>query len=265
MILTVVACAIFGDQLAPLSPIALQLDAAESPPAFLAGGDSRFLLGTDRLGRDILSRIIVGSRTSSLVAIVAITVAAVVGTSLGVLAGYAGSWVDAVIMRVVDAMFALPSILVALLLAMTIGPSLQNVIFVLVIVLWARYARLVRGEVLRIKQRDFVIYARVAGASPLAIAVKHLVPHVSTSVIILSTLQIGNTILTEASLSFLGAGVPPPTPTWGGMVTDGRTVIETSWWISIMPGIVIMLVVLAFNLMGDWIRDLLDPQRRPVL
>lgn len=260
VVVVVIGCAFLGDFIAPYRPEAIDLGAAELPPVFL-GGDPEHLLGTDRLGRDIYSRLLLGARASVMVATSSIFFAALVGTSLGIISGYAGGFVDAFLMRVVDAMLALPAILVALLLAMTIGPSMLNVVLVIAMVLWARFARLIRAEVLIIKQREFIGYARVAGASPLAIVVRHIVPHVATPLVVLATLQLGSTMITEASLGFLGAGVPPPTPTWGSMMADGRAVLETSWWISVIPGIAMVLVVLSLNLLGDWLRDRLDPQR----
>ena len=184
------------------------------------------------------------------------------GTALGLVAGYRGGWVDALIMRLVDSTLAVPSILLALVLAITMGPSFWIVVVVIAFTVWARYARLVRGEALSLKERDFVALARVSGASSLNIMLRHIMPNLMSSVIVLSTLQVGWAILVEASLSFLGAGIPPPTPTWGGMVAEGRNYIETLWWITMCPGIAIMLVVLAFNLFGDWLRDVLDPKLR---
>jgi peptide/nickel transport system permease protein len=167
-------------------------------------------------------------------------------------------------MRSVDVSLAFPSLLLALIFAVTVGPSFWVVVAVLVLLIWARYARLLRGEVLSWKQRDFVASARVAGASSTRIMFVHILPNVASSVVVLSTLQVGWAILVEASLSFLGAGVPPPTPTWGGMVSDGRNYVDTLWWISVFPGLAVMLVVLAFNLLGDWLRDVLDPRIGPV-
>ena len=203
-----------------------------------------------------------GARISLSVAALSIVVGGLVGTSLGLLAGYRGGWVDALIMRLVDLSLAFPSILLALIFAVTIGASFWVVVAVLGFILWARYARLVRGEVLTWKQLDFIALARMAGCSSLRIIATHLLPNVANSVVVLSTLQVGWAIVVEASLSFLGAGIPAPTPTWGGMVAEGRKYVDTLWWVSVFPGAAIMLVVLSFNLFGDWLRDILDPKLR---
>jgi peptide/nickel transport system permease protein len=254
--------ALFAPIIAPHSAVDADLGARGKPPVILADGTWEHVLGTDRQGRDILSRILVGARISLSVAALSILIGGMVGTSLGLLAGYRGGWVDALIMRSVDVMLAFPSILMALILAVTVGASFWMVVVVLGLILWARYARLVRGEVLAWKQRDFVALARMAGSSSLRILLKHLFPNVVNSVVVLSTLQVGWAIVVEASLSFLGAGIPPPTPTWGGMVAEGRKYIETLWWVSVFPGLAIMLVVLSFNVFGDWLRDILDPKLR---
>jgi len=193
-----------------------------------------------------------------------IAVGGLVGTILGVIAGYMGGWLEALIMRIVDATLAFPSILLALVLAITVGPSFLVVVVVLAFIIWARYARLIRGEVLSWKQRDFVTLARAAGASGPYIMVRHILPNVMSSIVVLTTLQIGWAILLEGSLSFLGAGIPPPTPSWGGMVAEGRTFVTTDWWISALPGCAIMLVVLSFNQFGDWLRDALDPRLQQI-
>ena len=203
-----------------------------------------------------------GTRISLSVAALSILLGGVVGTSLGLLAGYRGGWVDALIMRMVDLSLAFPSILLALIFAVTVGASFWVVVAVLGFILWARYARLVRGEVLTWKQPDFVALARMAGCSSLRIIATHLLPNVANSLVVLSTLQVGWAIVVEASLSFLGAGIPAPAPTWGGMVAEGRKYVETLWWVSVFPGAAIMLVVLSFNLFGDWLRDILDPKLR---
>jgi peptide/nickel transport system permease protein len=228
----------------------------------LEGSSPAHLLGTDRLGRDLLSRMLVGARNSLAVALVAICFAAAVGTSLGLVSGYLGRWVDAVIMRFVDIMLSFPAILVALVFVVTVGASFWMVVAILALLLWAHFARLVRGEVLSWKARDFVALARVAGASTPRIIVQHLFPNIFNSVVVLATLQVGWAIVVESALSFLGAGIPPPAPTWGNLVAEGRDVLDSAWWISVLPGLAIMLVVLSFNLFGDWLRDVLDPKLR---
>jgi len=254
--------AIFADLIVPHSPVDINPREGELPPAFVSDGNWNYVLGTDRKGRDILSRILTGTRISLAVAGAAIVLAGVLGTTLGLIAGYKGGWVDALIMRVVDGMLAFPSILLALVLAITVGPGFWVVVIVLVLIVWARYARLVRGETLVLRDRDFVLLARVSGASGPYIVIRHILPMVMNSVVVLSTLQVGWAILVEASLGFLGVGIPPPTPTWGSMVAEGRDFVESAWWISVFPGIAIILVVLAFNLFGDWLRDVLDPKLR---
>jgi len=262
IVLLTLVVAIFAPALAPHSAVDADLRARGRPPVFIEEGSREYLLGTDRQGRDILSRIIVGTRISLSVAALSILVGGGVGTALGLLAGYRGGWVDALIMRTVDLTLAFPSILLALIFAVTVGASFWVVVAVLGFILWARYARLVRGEVLAWKQLDFVALARMAGCSSLRIIISHLLPNVSNSVVVLSTLQVGWAIVVEASLSFLGAGIPPPAPTWGGMVAEGRKYVDTLWWVSVCPGIAIMLVVLSFNMVGDWLRDILDPKLR---
>ena len=245
-------------------PAANQIDLRfrYTAPWPLEGSSPAHLLGTDRLGRDLLSRMLVGARNSLAVALVAICFAAVVGTSLGLVSGYLGRWVDAVIMRFVDIMLSFPAILVALVFVVTVGASFWMVVAILALLLWAHFARLVRGEVLSWKARDFVALARVAGASTPRIIVQHLLPNIFNSVVVLATLQVGWAIVVESALSFLGAGIPPPAPTWGNLVAEGRDVLDSAWWISVLPGLAIMLVVLSFNLFGDWLRDVLDPKLR---
>jgi peptide/nickel transport system permease protein len=228
----------------------------------LEGSSPAHLLGTDRLGRDLLSRMVVGARNSLAVAVSAILFAAVVGTTLGLIAGYLGRWADAIIMRCVDIMLSFPAILVALVFVVTVGASFWMVVSILALLLWAHFARLVRGEVLSWKERDFVALAKVAGASTARIIVTHIFPNIFNSVLVLATLQIGWAIVVESALSFLGAGIPPPEPTWGNLVAEGRDVLDSAWWISVFPGLAIMLVVLSFNLFGDWLRDVLDPKLR---
>ena len=245
-------------------PAANQIDLRfrYAPPWPLAGSSLEHLLGTDRLGRDLLSRMLVGAQNSLSVALMAIVFAAAVGTCLGLIAGYLGGWVDSLIMRCVDIMMSFPAILVALVFVVTIGASFGMVVATLALLLWAQYARLVRGQVLSVKERDFVALAHVAGASTRRILVVHIFPNLVNSVVVLATLQVGWGIVVESALSFLGAGVPPPAPTWGNLVAEGRDVLDQAWWIAVCPGLAIMLVVLSFNLFGDWVRDALDPKLR---
>jgi peptide/nickel transport system permease protein len=265
VILAVVLTAAGADLLTGhILPAANQIDLRfrYAPPWPLAGSSPAHLLGTDRLGRDLLSRMIVGAQNSLAVALLAIVFAAGVGTCLGLVAGYLGGWVESLIMRCVDIMMSLPAILVALVFVVTVGASFAMVVATLALLLWAQYARLVRGQVLSVKERDFVALAKVAGSSTRRILVVHIFPNLVNSVVVLATLQIGWGIVVESALSFLGAGVPPPAPTWGNLVAEGRDVLDQAWWIAVCPGLAIMLVVLAFNLVGDWIRDALDPTLR---
>jgi peptide/nickel transport system permease protein len=256
--------AVLAAQVAPHDPLKGSLAKRLKPPVWQQGGSIEHPLGTDKVGRDILSRIIHGARVSLVVSLVAIFIGGTLGTALGLISGYFGGWVDSVLMRLVDISLSLPTILLALVLVAAVGPSFGTVIGVLVVLLWARYARLVRGETLAIKQRDFIARARVAGASHTRIMARYIFPNVVNSLIVLATLQVGYVILLESALSFLGAGLPRPTPAWGLMIADGRELIVTAWWVSMFPGLAIMLTVLALNLLGDWLRDHFDPKLRHV-
>jgi peptide/nickel transport system permease protein len=255
---------IFAEWIAPHDPIKGSLALRLKPPMWEKGGSITYPLGTDKVGRDVLSRIIYGARVSLRVSIEAIVVSGVIGTALGLISGYFGGKMDALIMRLVDISLGLPIILVALVFVAALGPSLTTVVALITILLWARYARQVRGETLSIKERDFIARARVAGASHFRIMFRYLLPNVVNTLIVLATLQVGFVIIFESSLSFLGAGIPRPTPAWGLMVADGRELIVTAWWISMFPGIAIMLTVLSFNLVGDWLRDHLDPKLKNI-
>ncbi len=226
------------------------------------GGRSQYLLGTDDLGRDVLSRIIFGARISLIIAAVTLGIGGAIGTSLGLIAGYFGGLIDEVLMRIVDIFLALPLVLVALVLVVSVGQSFFIITVVLVLFIWVRFARQIRGEVLQLKTMDYVSLAKVAGASAPRILFVHLFPGVINTLIVVATLQVSIVILVESTLSFLGAGVPPPTPAWGSMVADGRDFLADAWWISTMPGIAILLTVLSLNLFGDWLRDRLDPKLR---
>jgi peptide/nickel transport system permease protein len=255
---------LFAEWISPHDPIKGSLAARLKPPMWEKGGSSTYPLGTDKVGRDVLSRIIHGARVSLRVSLEAIIVSGVIGTTLGLLAGYFGGRTDAFIMRLVDISLGLPIILIALVFVAALGPSFATMNLVITVALWSRYARQVRGEVLSIKQRDFIARARVAGASHLRIMFRYLLPNVVNTLIVLATLQVGFVILLESSLSFLGAGIPRPTPAWGLMVADGRELIVTAWWIAMFPGLAIMLTVLSMNLVGDWLRDHLDPKLKNV-
>jgi peptide/nickel transport system permease protein len=233
------------------------------PPFWEPGGSVRALLGTDFQSRDVLSRLIFGARVSLIVGVTGTIVAGSIGTTLGMLAGYLGGWVDQVIMRITDAWLALPALVFAIFLATMVGPSMWNIVIILGAVYWTRYTRVIRGEVLSLREREFVKLAEIAGASRTRIILRHILPNVMNSVMVLASLTIGVVIIAEASLSFLGVGVPPPQPAWGSMLADGRSMLMVGdWWLTIFPGLGIMLVVLATQLLGDWLRIRLDPQQR---
>jgi len=259
----VLAAALFADVLAPFDPEIGNLRHRHRPPAWVAGGDSSHLLGTDHLGRDILTRLLYGARISLIVGFTAAIVAGAIGTAVGIVSGYFGRWIDQVIMRVVDAWLALPAVSFAIFLAVLLGPSEKNIVIILAGVFWTRYARVIRGEVLSLKEREYVRLAIVAGCSKWTIMRRHILPNVINTSIVLSTLIVGVVIVAEAALSFLGVGVPPPKPAWGLMLADGKEgMMAGYWWVTLFPGLAIMLVVLAANLLGDWLRVKLDPQLR---
>lgn len=245
-------------------PNELDLPRRLTPPWPLEGSSAAHLLGADHLGRDVLSRMLIGAQISMSISVSVILLAGILGTAIGLVAGYVGGWGDAVAMRLVDVLLSFPSILVALILAVTLGPSYLVVTTVLSLYLVPQFVRLVRAEVLTWKQRDFVTIAQVIGTPAVWIIVRHLLPNVLNSVIVLASLQVGWVIVAEAALSFLGAGIPPPTPTWGNMLADGRETMESAWWLTVVPGLAITLIVVSFNLLGDWLRDTLDPKLRQV-
>jgi peptide/nickel transport system permease protein len=255
--------AIFANVLAPHDPEVGALGERFRPPVWQQGGSEKFILGSDHLGRDVLSRLIFGARVSVVVGFTAVIVAGVLGTGLGILSGYLGGWVDQVIMRLTDSWLALPALTFAIFLAAVVGPSEMNIVIILGLVYWTRYARVIRGEVLSLKERDFVRLAIVAGCSKRTIMKRHILPNVLNSAIVLGTLMLGVVVVTEAALSFLGVGVPPPKPAWGLMLADGKKGLMAGyWWLTVLPGCCIMLMVLSANLLGDWLRVKLDPQLR---
>ena len=263
ILLAIMVVAILAPVLAPHNPEVGVLGDRFRPPAWQTNGTFDHLLGTDHLGRDVLSRLIFGARISVVVGLMVIIVAGAIGTALGIISGYLGRWVDQVIMRVTDAWLALPALMLAIFLAAIIGPGISNIIIILAAVWWTRYARVIRGEVLSVRERDFVRLAVVAGCSKWTIMRKHILPNVVNSAIVLATLQLGQVIIAEAGLSFLGVGVPPPQPAWGLMLADGKKGLMAGyWWLTVLPGGCIMLMVLSANLLGDWLRVKFDPQLR---
>ena len=255
-----VVAAIFGTWLAPYPKEAVSLGDSLLPPAWQAGGTMKHLLGTDQLGRDMLSRLIAGARISLATAAAATLVSGMFGVLVGLVAGYVGGILESVAMRVVDAFLALPFILLALALVATLGTGFGNIIMVMVIANWARYARLVRSEVLSVKQRDFVTLARIAGVRPLTIMLRHVLPNVLNSVVVLAILDVGRAIILESSLSFLGVGIQPPDVSWGLMLADGRTFMGFAWWLTTLPGLMIVFAVLSFNSLGRWLHVRFDPR-----
>lgn len=261
LLVVLVIPALFSTWIAPFGPEETSLRARLLPPVFF-GGTWEYPLGTDRLGRDILSRTMHGAWYALSISAVGIFVGVVIGSSLGLIAGYARGWTETIIMRLVDISLALPAMLLALALAALSGPSFQSVIIVVAFVLWAYFARQVRAEVMTLRERDFIARAVVAGTSHIMILKRHILPNVMNTIVVLATLQVGIVITLEASLSFLGIGIPRPTPTWGLLVSDGRQLLASAWWISFFPGLAIVLTVLSVNTFGDWLRDRLDPKLR---
>jgi peptide/nickel transport system permease protein len=254
--------ALCAASLSPHNPTEGDITQKLIPPVWMEGGDWSHPLGTDRFGRDILSRVIHGSRISLIVSLIAIGVAGTIGTLVGLIAGYRGGALDAVLMRLTDVGLSLPTILIAVVMVAVSEPSFRNVILVIALLLWPRFARQIRGETLSVKEQDFVALAVVAGRSSAWIISRHIFPNVVPTLLVISTLQVGYVILLEGTLSFLGVGVPPPNPAWGLMIADGRGFLATAWWISLFPGLAMLMTVLAVNLMGDWLRDHLDPKLR---
>ena len=259
-----VVVAVFAELVAPHDPLEGDTYDRNEPPVWAEEGSPQFLLGTDHIGRDVLSRMIFGARVSLIVAVTVLIAGAALGTLVGLVAGYMGGLVDEALMRLVDFVFALPFIVVALVASVVWGASLELVIILLSLFTWAPFARQVRAESLQLKTMDYVALARVAGASGFRITVRHILPGVVNTVMVLSSLQVGSLILTESVLSFLGVGIPPPQPSWGSMVSEGRQYISTAWWISFFPGFAILLIVFSMNFFGDWLRDKLDPRLRQI-
>ncbi len=264
IIIGFITTAVSGSFIAPYPPNEGNLSERLTPPFWIQGGSSSHILGTDMLGRDVLSRILAGAWPSFIISVLAISISGAFGSIYGLVSGNFGRAIDALMMRFVDIVFSIPAILLAFVLAISLGPSLENVILIIALVGWAPYARLCRGEVLSVKERDFVAMAKVVGCSNLRIMLTHIFPNVLNTLVVLATLQVGRVIILEASLSFLGVGLPPPDPSWGLMVSEGRGLISSAWWVALFPGIAMIIVVLSFNLFGDWLRYTLDPKLRQV-
>jgi peptide/nickel transport system permease protein len=262
-LVVVVLAAVFAPLVAPYDPVQQSLrERLKAPSWFPEAGRQRHLLGTDQLGRDILSRIIFGSRISLVVGFAAVVIGGAIGGSLGLLSGYAGGIADEVIMLVVDGQLAFPFILLAIGIIAVLGPSFGNLIIIVGLSGWVTYARLVRAQVLTIKEREYVLAIRGLGGSTLRILANHIVPNTLAPFLVVATLELARTILLESTLSFLGLGIQPPTPSWGGMLNEGRGYLDSAWWISAFPGLVLMLTALIVSRVGDWLRDVLDPTLR---
>lgn len=260
MCLLLVIAAVFGTSVTPYSETTIDFEAVMTPPFWETDGTWRHPFGTDQLGRDILSRLVAGAQVSMMVAVAAVLVGGTLGTLIGLIAGYFGGMIGAVLSRLTEAFLALPFILMALALVAAFGPGLSNIIIVMVLTNWARYARLVRSEVLGIKERDFVLLARIAGVSRFRIAVRHVLPNAVNSVAILAILDVGRAMMLESALSFLGLGVQPPSVSWGVMLADAKSFMGFAWWLALFPGIAIFLSVLSFSALGDWLHTKFDPR-----
>lgn len=262
LVLIVCLTALLAPLLAGHDPAAVDPLNRLKPPMWLEGGTKEHWLGTDNLGRDMWSRIVYGSRVSLIVGIGAVLVSGAIGAVLGLVSGFYGKWIDAVIMRVADGFMAIPTILFMLVVMAVVGPGLTTLIFVIGVTNWVSYTRVVRGEVLSIKERDFVKAAKAVGAKNGRIILKHILPNILSSFIVISGMNVATTIIMEASLSFLGLGIKPPDVSWGGMLSDGRQYVATSWWVATFPGLAITVTVLGVIFLGDWLRDVLDPRMK---
>jgi peptide/nickel transport system permease protein len=262
ILLGLVVTAVFAPQVAPHNPTRERLIDRLLPPAWAEDGGWQYVLGTDHLGRDLLSRIIYGSRVSLVVGFTAVVIGGVLGTALGVIAGFFGGPSDEIIMALADMQLAFPTILLAIAIIAVLGPSFSNLVFVIGISGWVTYARVARGQVLSLREKEFVEAIRAQGGSRLRIIWRHILPNTMAPLIVVATLDLARTIILESTLSFLGLGIQPPTPSWGGMLSDGREYLLSAWWIATFPGVALMLTALSFNRLGDWLRDRTDPRLR---
>ena len=258
----VAASAAFATLISPADPFKQDLDTMLQPPLWVEGGSISRPLGTDLFGRDLLSRIILGGQVSLMVAVTAVLISGAIGVPLGLVSGYARGRTDEVIMALVDAKLAFPSLLLMIMVVFMLGASLLNVMMALGVVGWVGYARLTRAEVLSVSTRPFIDAAKAMGCGRARIIIRHILPQVLTPIVVVATLQLGGFILAEAGLSFLGMGIQPPTPSWGGMLAEGRDFLLTAWWYATFPGVAILITVLGFNLVGEWLREILNPRSR---
>ncbi len=255
----VIFCAVGAPWVSPHDPIAQELSRRNTPPFGFAGAMVQHPLGTDPLGRDVLSRLIYGARVSLIVGFSAVILQGAIGMGAGLLAGYYGGWVDNLVMRLVDIQLGVPFLVLAITVAVVLGGGLTNIVMVLTVTGWVFYARVTRGQVLSLRNSDFVLAAHVVGSSASRIMMRHLLPNVFGAWLVLATFQVARMIIAESSLSFLGVGIQPPTPSWGGMVADGRDYLGTAWWVATLPGLAIAATSLGVHVIGDWLRDVLDP------
>ncbi len=258
VLLILLICAVFAHWLAPHDPESLNVLNSKLAPF----ANSSHILGTDVLGRDMVSRLIYGARTTAQISVVALTLGAVIGTVVGLVSGYWGGWADAILMRITDAALGFPTILLALVVVVIMDPGPPAIILAVLLTVWARFARMIRGDVLTVKGYDFVTLAKITGVKPPVILWRHIFPNVANTLMVITSLMVGQIILLEAALSFLGLGLSPGAPAWGIMVAEGQEVILDVWWLSLFPGLAITIVVLAFNFFGDWLRDYMDPKLR---
>ena len=258
VLLVLVACAAFAHWLAPHEPTRLNVIDSKLAPF----ESSAHPLGTDVLGRDMLSRLIYGARTTVQISVIALALGATIGTIVGLVSGYWGGWIDAVLMRITDAALGFPTILLALVVVVIMNPGPVAIILAVLLTVWARFARMIRGDVLTVKGYDFVTLARITGVKSPVILWRHIFPNVANTLMVITSLMVGQIILLEAALSYLGLGLSPGAPAWGIMVAEGQDVILDVWWLALFPGLTITVVVLAFNFFGDWLRDYLDPKLR---
>lgn len=262
IVILTVFLAVFAPFIASHDPNMVNPDTMMIPPSWEEGGSPEYLLGTDNLGRDILSRIIFGSRISLMVGICSVVVAGIIGIILGLTAGYYGGIADSIIMRLTDAFLSIPRVLLAMVVLAVVGSGVPTLIFVLGVTNWVSYSRLIRGEVLSVKQKEFVKASVSIGTSNIVIIIRHILPNVFSSFIVVSTLAVAQSIISEASLSFLGLGIQPPIISWGGMLSDGRSYLATNWWVATFPGLAITIIVLGIMFLGNWLRDYMDPHNQ---